>query len=284
MFADLTDVRCYYELQGSGDPVLLIAGLGATCSLWDGVAGDLSNSFCLILFDNRGMGRSRMKRPPHMLADFAVDIVELLDHLQLERVHVIGLSLGGIIAQQLAVDHPSRIDRLVLVSCSHRFGPYLRDIAKLLGQAMRYFPPELYRRIVELFTTAPEYFDEHVAEIDRKLVEECAQGISRRAIARQLRCLARSEATLDDQDYRITAPTLVVAGDRDMLIPSCYARRMADQIPGSEFMLIRECGHNPFIEQPEVVAPRITEFLMHGRRDHDRRRHEDAKPAMEEMV
>src|SRR5687768_5260871 len=114
MFADLTDVRCYYELLGTGDPLLLIPGLGATCALWDGVTSDLSKSFSLILFDNRGIGRSVAKRAPQTLTDFAVDIVELMDHLQLKRAHVLGLSLGGIVAQQLAVDHPSRVDRLVL--------------------------------------------------------------------------------------------------------------------------------------------------------------------------
>jgi pimeloyl-ACP methyl ester carboxylesterase len=140
MFADLTDVRCYYELLGTGDPVLLIPGLGATCSLWDPVTSDLSKSFSLILLDNRGLGRSIAKRPPQNLGDLAVDLVELMDHLQLARAHVIGLSLGGVIAQQLAVDHPGRIDRLVLVSCSNRFGPYLLEVAKLIGQALRPLP------------------------------------------------------------------------------------------------------------------------------------------------
>src|SRR3954466_6039563 len=134
MYADLSDVRCYYELLGAGDPVMLISGLGATHELWDCIAGELSHSFSLVLHDNRGIGRSIHKRTPVALEDFAVDIVELMDHLQLARAHVIGLSLGGIIAQQLAVDHPSRVDRLVLVSCTNRFGPYLREIAKLLGQ------------------------------------------------------------------------------------------------------------------------------------------------------
>ena len=134
-FADLTDVRCYYDLLGAGDPVLLIPGLGTTCAMWDGVTEELSKSFTLIVLDNRGLGKSVAKRPPQSLADFAIDLVELLDHLQLERAHVVGLSLGGIIAQQLALDHPSRVDRLVLISCTNRFGPYLLEVAKLLAQS-----------------------------------------------------------------------------------------------------------------------------------------------------
>jgi pimeloyl-ACP methyl ester carboxylesterase len=265
MYADLSDVRCYYELLGSGDPVMLVSGLGATHELWDCVANELSQSFSLVLHDNRGIGRSVHKRTPQALADFAVDIVELMDHLQLERAHVIGLSLGGIIAQQLAVDHPSRVDRLVLVSCANRFGPYLREVARLLGQALRHFPPEVYRRTMELMGTAPKFFDDHEGEIESKIKETVAQGISRRAIGRQLRCLAHSDVIRDEKDYRIETPTLVIAGDRDMLIPACYARKMAEAIPGSEFLLVRECGHNPFVERPDVVVPRVVEFLTRSR-------------------
>jgi pimeloyl-ACP methyl ester carboxylesterase len=282
MYADLTDVRCYYELLGTGDPVLLIPGLGATCTLWDGVTSDLSKSFSLVLFDNRGMGRSIAKRVPQNLSDLGADLVELMDHLQLERAHVMGLSLGGVIAQQLAIDHPSRIDRLVLVSCSNRFGPYLLEVAKLIGQSLRHFPPEVFRRTIELLGTAPEYFDAHAEEIDRKIATECELGIPRGAVARQLRCLGCRDLA-DGQEYHITAPTLVVAGEQDMLIPACYGRQMAREIPGSEFLLVRGCGHNPFTEKPEQVVPRVVEFLMRSR-DRDSRNGDEAQLAMEETV
>ena len=282
MFADLTDVRCYYELLGTGDPLLLIPGLGATCSLWDGVTSDLSESFSLILLDNRGLGRSIPKRPAQTLGDLAVDVVELMDHLQLERAHVMGLSLGGVLAQQLAIDHPSRVDRLVLVSCSNRFGPYLFEMAKLIAQALRHFPPQLFRRTIELLGTAPEYFDAHADEIDRKIATECELGIPRAAVGRQLRCLGCRDLA-EAQEYRITAPTLVVAGEQDMLIPACYGRQMARQIPGSEFLLVRGCGHNPFTEKPELVVPRVVEFLTRSRAG-DRRDSERAQLAMEETV
>jgi len=282
MYADLTDVRCYYELLGTGDPLLLVPGLGATCTLWDGITSDLSRSFTLIVLDNRGLGRSVAKRPPQNIADLAVDLVELMDHLQLKRAHVLGLSLGGVIAQQLAVDHASRVDRLVLVSCSNRFGPYLLEVAKLIGQALRHCPPEVFRRTIELLGTAPEYFDAHVDEIDRRITTECERGIPRGAVARQLRCLGCQDLA-ERQEYRISAPTLVIAGEQDMLIPACYGRQMAREIAGSEFLLVRRCGHNPFTEKPEQVVPRITEFLMRSRAAHDRHFRE-AQLAMEETI
>jgi pimeloyl-ACP methyl ester carboxylesterase len=264
MFANLSDVRCYYELLGTGEPLLLVPGLGCTRNLWDTVATDLAESFCLILPDNRGIGLSVARRAPRTLADYAVDLIELLDHLQLDRVHVMGLSLGGMIAQQLAMDHPSRVERLVLISCSNRFGPYLREIARLLAHAMRRFPTEIFQRTVELLVTAPQYLDAHQDQIEQNLVRARQMGIPRGAIARQLRCLARHDVP-QTPEYRITVPTLVLAGEHDVLIPACYARQMADEIPGSEFAVIPSCGHNPFVEQPEAVLPLITEFLSRGR-------------------
>src|SRR2546430_14008529 len=86
--AELTDSRCYYELHGSGSPVVLIPGLGATCELWSPVVGELAQSFSVILLDNRDIGRSVSKRSPQTLVDFTVDVIELMDHLQLDRAHV----------------------------------------------------------------------------------------------------------------------------------------------------------------------------------------------------
>lgn len=263
-WADFTDVRCYYEIRGEGEPLLLIPGLGGSCRTWDPVLPELSRQFTLILFDNRGMGRSVAKRPARDLAHLSADIIELLDFLQLDRAHVIGISLGGIIAQRLAIDHPSRIDRLALVSCTDRFSPYLRQIATLLGHALRHFPPETFLRTVELLGTAPEYLDAHADEIERRVTLKCGEGFSRRALADQLRCLACSDREAE-QEGPITNPTLVLAGEHDALIPNCYARRMASRIRGSEFEIIRGAGHNPFAECPERVVPRIVRFFTSDR-------------------
>src|SRR5687768_16766172 len=117
-WAELTDVRAYYEVIGEGEPLLLVPGLGATCRVWNAVVPPLAEHFSLILMDNRDIGLSKGRRKPRTLADYSTDLIELLDVLRIDRAHVLGLSLGGIIAQRFAIDHPSRIDRLVLVSCT----------------------------------------------------------------------------------------------------------------------------------------------------------------------
>jgi 3-oxoadipate enol-lactonase len=261
-WANLSDVRCYYELLGEGEPLLLIPGLGGNCRVWDPIAPQLANDFSLILVDNRGLGRSTPKRKPRTLADYSADLAELLDKLQLDRAHVLGLSLGGIIAQRFAIDHPSRVDRLALVSCTDKFSAYLLRITALLGHSLRRFPRKVFVQMMELLCTAPLYLDANVEQIDREADLRVKSGVPARAIGTQLRALLRSEVPADD--YRITAPTLVVAGEHDALIPNCYARLMADKIPDSRFVLIPGAGHNPMVEMPDVVLPLIARFLRTG--------------------
>jgi len=260
-YAELTDVRSYYELIGEGEPLLLIPGLGGTCRVWDAIAPELAAQFSLILVDNRGIGRSVARHKPRTLADYGADLVELLDELQLDRAHVLGLSLGGIIAQRFAADHPSRVDRLVLVSCAHRFTAYLRGMASLLGHSLRRFPRRVFVQTMELLGTAPLYLDANEQEIESLVGQRCREDLHARAMAVQLRCLLRSE--VDPDEFRISAPTLVVAGEHDALIPNCYARLMAERIPGSRFVLVPGAGHNPMVEVPQAVLPQIAQFL-HG--------------------
>jgi pimeloyl-ACP methyl ester carboxylesterase len=259
-FANLTDVRCRYEITGSGDPLLMIAGLGSTCETFVAEAEYLSKHFSVIRLDNRLMGQSVGLRPPQGLDDLSADCIELIDYLQLDRTHILGLSLGGIIAQRLAIDHPSRIDRLVLVSCANRFGPYLRQMARLLELSLRRFPFSMFRSTVEALACSPEYFDAHDGNVSAAIDCDSDAKHHRAAIARQLRCLGCQEIA-PPNEYRILSPTLVISGESDMLIPTLYARRMANEIPGSEFISIPKCGHDPMREKPGLVLPRIVEFL-----------------------
>lgn len=262
-WADLTDVRCYYEIRGEGEPLLLIPGLGATCRCWDPVLPQLSRQFSVILLDNRGCGQSIARRPARNLKHSASDVLELLDHLQLDRAHVLGLSLGGVIAHRFAAEHPSRVDRLVLVSCTDAFSPYLRQVALLLAHALRRFSAETFVRTVELLGSDPEFLDAHADELERQVRLKAAAGVDKRAVGDQLRCLACSEP--DPADPILQTPTLVLAGEHDALIPNCYARRMAGRIPGSEFQVIQGAGHNPFAECPDRAAAAVVEFLCRGR-------------------
>lgn len=257
-WADLTDVRCYYELIGRGEPILFICGLGATCDVWR-PAAPLADRFSLILCDNRGIGQSISKRPAVSMSCFTSDLVELLDFLQLDRAHIVGMSLGGILAQRFAIEHRSRVDRLVLISSAHRSTPYLRGVSALLALALRKMPWEFYVRTIEVLGTGPQFFDANPQEIERRIGAKADCQGCREAVARQLQCVADDGGETDVS--RITAPTLVIAGEHDAIIPSVYARQMASEIPGAQFEMIKDTGHNPLFERPSAVILRISRFL-----------------------
>jgi 3-oxoadipate enol-lactonase len=254
----LTDVQMYYELLGSGDPLLLIPGLGATTRLWDPILPELAERFSVISPDNRGAGRSISKRPLKSLCDLSSDLVELLDTLQVDRAHVMGISMGGVVAQRLAVDHPSRVDHLVLISTAHQYGPYLRQMAMLLAHALRRFPYRLFLQTMELLGTAPMRFDQFQDEIQRSITQRCRDKSEVRDFIGQLRALGG--AHFDEREYKITCPTLVLSGAFDALVPNCYAQRMSDEIPGSRFVVLEGCGHNPIAERPDAVLDELFRF------------------------
>jgi 3-oxoadipate enol-lactonase len=229
-----------------------------TCRGWDPILPELARHFTLILPDNRGIGLSKCKRRPHGTVDLGVDFIELLDHLQLERAHVLGLSFGGIVAQRLAIDHPSRVNRLVLISCAERFSPYLRQVARLLSHGLRPFPSDMVARVVELLSTSPQFLDANEQLVEQR-VSAKSSAAQRRTVGMQLRCLAYSEVPPDE--FRIRRPTMVIAGEDDRLIPAYYARKMAERIPDSRFLLIRGGGHNALQQRPDDVLPRLIAFL-----------------------
>ena len=259
-WAGLTDVRCFYTLLGQGDPLLLVPGLGVTSRVWDPIVPELSEHFSLILPDNRGVGLSAARRKARSLGDYTSDLGELLDYLQVDRAHVLGLSLGGVIAIKLAAEHPGRIDRLVLASCTDRFTPYLREVSLLLGQTLGRLRRDAFARTVEVLGSAPQYLDAQPHLVAERVRQKRGQRVPTREVARQLRCLAASRIDLERDP--IVAPTLVIAGEHDVLIPSCYARVTAQRIAGCRFMLVEGAGHNPLVERPGEVLPEVIEFLQ----------------------
>jgi pimeloyl-ACP methyl ester carboxylesterase len=257
-FADLTDVRMHYEVRGRGDPLVLVPGLGVTAQIWGEIADNLSRDFCLILPDNRDIGRSWARRPARNVRHYSVDLLELLDHLHVERTHMLGMSMGGIIAQRFAIDHPTRLTRLVLVSCTHDFTPYLRQIMRLIGLTMRWFPRTTFERTFEILSCGPTHFDRNPQVVAQRISKIRQMAVPAAAVARQLHALSASRVK---EAYRITMPTLVISGEFDSLIPHCYANTMADLIPDSRLHVIPGAGHNPMMDCPQTVLPMIGAFL-----------------------
>jgi 3-oxoadipate enol-lactonase len=256
--------RLYYEIHGDGPPLVLVMGIGYDSSLWTlAQVPALSTQFRVVLVDNRDAGRSSRASHPYCIADMADDLAGLLDALGIQRSHLLGLSMGGMIAQEFAVRHPDRLDRLVLTGTAAAPARSAIDMIQIWSwvkandAAGKVFGGQQF---VSLFSTA--FLRNHQAVQDTaELLASNPYPMSPEAYARQADAYGQFDAL--DRLGTITAPTLVVVGEQDLLTPPWIAREVADAIPGARFEVIFGAGssHVVPIERPDDFNRLVSDFL-----------------------
>jgi 3-oxoadipate enol-lactonase len=262
-FCQCPDVRLYYEVQGRGPDLLFISGLNGGAWSWYAQVPFFQERYRTIVFDNRGAGRSDLPPGPYRMEQFAADALCLLDHLGVQQALVVGASMGGMIAQTLALAAPERVRGLVL-ACTHCGPPertppapgVLEGISQIQGltqaQIIEKDLPfmfshgflagqpdavEAYRRVQLSAPFQPEFaFQAQLAAI---------QGFS---CCRELRDL--------------TVPTLVITGTADVIVPPANGRLLADLLPHAELVEIPGAGHAVNIECPEEFNTSVQQFLQ----------------------
>ena len=261
-------LRIAYELRGAMHPwrpwLVLIQGMGFDRSGWEPVLRKLGRHFRLVLVDNRGFGRSDRPDGRFAVADMARDVVAVLDAAGIRRAHVMGASLGGMVAQELAVTHPERVDGLVLVGTTPGWPfsyPMPRASVQLIA-ATPGLPAEVaLRRYTENALSARTV--EHRPELVDRLVE--LQGAHPADIG-AMRAQAAAGALYVGRlrQARIRARTLVLHGDADTVVDPRNGRLLADRIPGARLVTFPELGHLLFWEDPDAFADAVTSFLLTG--------------------
>ena len=244
-----------YEASGEGVPLLLIMGLGANLDWWDPrLLQGLSRDFRTIRFDNRGTGRSDDSEEEYTMRRLADDAAGLLDALGIDRAHVLGISMGGMIAQELALAHPEKIERLVLASThcggSHVVPPSeeaLGIMARVAGAAS----PEETARLNVLLCFTKEAVKENPAAIDAWIREILKVPTSGETLLRQMGAIAGFDSY--DRLAALKVPTLVVHGKQDILIPPENGSILAKAIPGSHFVLLEHSAHGLAEDMDEVL-------------------------------
>lgn len=257
-----TGVTLNYEISGSGEPLLLIMGTSGSILLWGELVPRLAQTYRVIAFDNRGLGGSDRGTGPISVASLADDASALLDALEVPRAHVLGWSLGSAIAQELALAHPDQVASTVLYATWGRCDgfqrsvlsalrlPYVhRDMESALATAGLAFSPQLldHPDFAQLLEPMLPAFPQNEAQM-QVTVEQWDADLAHDSI---------------DRIGAITAPTLVVVGEQDLLTPPWQSRKVADAIPGARYELVTGHGssHGMHIERPEDLAKIITGFL-----------------------
>lgn len=256
--ANTEGVELGWEATGDGPPLLLIQGLGYARWGWAPLAPLLATRHRVITFDNRGIGESSVPPGPYTAAEMAEDAAAVLEAAGVDRAHVAGASLGGMIAQEMASAMPDRVDRLVLMCTTpgSPLGHPMPDVTvRLLAEAASWDPQVALRRFVEN-ALGPEPSPDLVEEI---LAHRLANPQDPAGWAAQ----AAAGTTYDGGEAArgITAPTLVIAGTEDRVVDHRNTALLADLIPQAEATLVDGAGHLLFWEHPERVADLILEFL-----------------------
>jgi 3-oxoadipate enol-lactonase len=257
-FASNNGTKIYWDEQGAGPPILLIMGLGYPSPMWYRTRPVLANSYRTIAFDNRGVGQSDVPPGPYSMAAMADDAAAVLDAAGVSRAHVYGVSMGGMIAQELALSYPQRVQSLVL-GCTAAGGPsavraepaareMLRAIASMpAGQGAEAAVPFIYDS-----GTPQSLIDEDIA-------------VRRRLFAQREGYQAQVQAILAWESYsrlpEITAPTLVIHGKNDCLVPKGNGELIASRIPAARLVLLERAGHLFSTDQPDAAHAAIQEFL-----------------------
>jgi pimeloyl-ACP methyl ester carboxylesterase len=264
-------VEIHYEVGGSGEPLLLLPGLGTNRTYYGAAAPILREQFQVILVDPRGLGASKDPNADFIAESMAPDYAALIDSLGLKTAHIVGSSHGGCMAMAFAKQFPEKVRSLILIGAFSEL-----DRALAMNFALRI-------KIVEKCGLGEEISD-HIAlwifrrqfiegERGDKALEAILTAIKSNT-AEQYKALCRSilhwgrklpgqekEPLFTEHLHTFRCPTLVISGDSDHMIPESFSKLVASKIPNAKYRAIADCGHIPVLERPDAVCKIISEFV-----------------------
>jgi 3-oxoadipate enol-lactonase len=263
VIAESAGARIAYEVRGDGDPLVLVHGLAYDRAGWGHFPDLLARHFRVVLLDNRGVGESDAPEGPYSVAQMAADVEAVLDAVGLERTNLFGVSLGGYIAQELAVTHPERVDKLVLVSTAVAAAEGALPMPQRGIDGFMRFP--MLSRDEGLRMLVENSLGEHGVRERPELVEEIYRYRLQHAPpleAWQAQLAAgMGFAHTSKPIEQIAAPTLILHGGADVIVDARNAEVLAARIPDARVETFPDRGHLMVWQEPEWFAEKLREFL-----------------------
>jgi pimeloyl-ACP methyl ester carboxylesterase len=260
---EVRDIEIAYNTEGSGEPVVLIAGFTAVKETWELQVAELSKHFRVISFDNRGVGETTVPTAPFSIADMAADTAGLMDALGIDSAHFFGVSMGGLIAQVLALDYPERVKKVAL-GCTTHGGRHAvqpeREVMEILAKASD--PTIPVEESVRL--RLPVIFAERSMREEPERLEEFVRLAIRywptpEGAAGQFAAL--SVFNVKRRLGEIRRPVLAITGSEDRMMPPENSRLLAEGIQGAEHYVVDGAGHSFFLEKPDEVNGVLIDFF-----------------------
>ena len=263
--AKVNGINLYYEVYGQGEPLVLIMGFSGTQAGWIFQRRTFQKYFQVITFDNRGVGKTDKPDGPYSIRMMAEDTIGLMNHLNIEKLHILGVSMGGYIAQELAINHPERVKKLVLGctyarqdeksghSTEYHRGLDLRDGCS--ADELRKVPVSKVLR-----TELPLAFNNRLYKVIVSLLMNIyAMRMATEGVAAQFQAIAEHDTL--ERLHMIQAPTLVITGAQDKIIKPASSEVLAKMIPNARLLKIDGGSHSVFIAKRGEFNKAVLDFL-----------------------
>lgn len=255
----LNGTELYYEIYGQGEPLIMIQGCGGNITLWEPLIESLSQHFQLILFDNRGMGRSQITPGDYTIQLLAEDTAALMNHLEIRAAHILGWSMGGMVAQELAVTYPALVNKLIIVASASRFPDRSAFIFRAFLEMLQHGEYESLARWHMSLCFSNAFFS------NADVVSTTFKSFIISQYPPMLEGLTSQVAALVSYDRRgqlqdIHAPTLVLGAEEDGFFPTHVIHETAADIQGAKAQILPG-SHLFYLEYPNDFSRDVVSFL-----------------------
>ncbi len=260
-------IDLFYTIQGSSEnePLLLVAGFNGDSSTWAAMMPSLVEQYQVLRFDNRGIGQTSALDSPYSIAQMAADAAALLDYLSISKLHIAGHSMGGQIAQELALAHPEKIKSLILLSSWASRDDKFNSLIEMFGDLPQKLEGTLYQKVLlpwvftDAFYSTPGAMEQLLNLIEHQLFPPTPHGLYH-----QSRAILGSDTS--DRLADIHCPTLVVVSKEDLLTPLRFSQQLAQGIPQAELAILEHGGHACVVESADAVVKVMLDFLAQHKR------------------
>lgn len=254
--------KIFYQERGSGEPLVLLMGFGADGNTWEKHVQVYEQHFRCILIDNRGVGRSDQPAGPYTTRMMAEDTVAVMEDAGIDKARVAGISMGGAIAQELALHFPEKVKCLVLISTWPSFNNYATSIYENLKKLRRTSDPGDFMELLQLWIFAAPFFESNLVDLKEGQLAAANNDTPQRQEGFEGQLDACIQHNTVDRLPEIQVPTLITVGEQDIFTPPPFSQLLNEKIEGSQLILFPDGGHVHHWEDLERFNTVTTNFLL----------------------